>query len=113
MSDRLALLAATSVYFIFLGGLFNVRLLIIDTARLGAVIEPEATVEGVDCNKGDVRCLQSGVLGADRASVDFLFCALVKLPFCHAFLEVPPPDFFMMPPGVDVRFFFFAALAMI
>ena len=85
------------------------------------LVKLEVTVSGVDCNKGDLRCLRSGVLGTERASVDFLFCTPAPLPFCGAFLEVLSFDFlehvdfvfFMMLPGEAVGFLFFVVLVMI
>ena len=121
MSDRHAFLGTSCARFTFLGGLFNARPLIIDIARLDELVEFEDTVLGVDRNKRDLRCLRSGVLGTDRASVDFLFCTPAPLPFCSAFLEVLSFDFledvdfvfFLMLPGEAVGFLFFVVLVMI
>ena len=92
-----------------------------DIARLDELVKLEDTVSGVDRNKGDLRCLRSGVLGTELASVDFLFCTPAPLPFCGAFLEVlsfnfledVDFDFFMMLPDEAVGFLFFVVLVMI
>ncbi len=121
-SGRLALLAASSsrfALFYFFGGVFKAKLLIINTVHFDPVFE--VTVEGVDCNDGDLRCLQSGVLVTGQASVDFPFCTPAPLPLCRAFFEVPSFDFledidfdfFMVLPGKAIEFFFFVALVMI
>jgi hypothetical protein len=124
VSQRLALLTASSlrfVFFFFLGGVFKARLLIIDTARFESVVDFDDTVEGVDGTDGDLRCLRSGVFAAGRASVDFPFGALVFLPFCCGFLEFPSFDFLedvdfdflVVLVGEAIGFFFFVVLVMI
>ncbi len=84
-------------------------------AHFDLIVDFDDTVEGIDCNDGDLCCLRSGVLETGQAFVDFPFGRLVLLPFCHAFLEFPSFDFLedvvfdflVVLTGKAIGFFFF------